>query len=175
MMNYAVTATLRDAPEKDLRTLLRERIMRPIGVPDAEWSCGYNKTFTVDGLPLVGSWGGGNYTARATARICRLMLRAGDWQGRQLLSADAVRQITSDAGTPGPGGMGWWNNHAGHIASLPRDAFWGAGAGGQIGLVVPSLKLIVVRNGGNLDPGDNDRAVEKILFNGLRAALAQAK
>ena len=38
--------------------------MRPIGVPDAEWSVGYGKTFTVDGLPLVGSWGGGSYTAR---------------------------------------------------------------------------------------------------------------
>jgi hypothetical protein len=51
--------------------------MRPLGVPDAEWSCGYNKTFPVDGLPLVGSWGGGSYSARATARIGRLMLRLG--------------------------------------------------------------------------------------------------
>ena len=173
MMDYAVTAALRDAPEKDLRTLLRDRIMRPLGVPDVEWNCGYGRTFNVDGLPLVGSWGGGNYTARATARICRLMLREGDWQGRRLISAHAVRQITRDAGTPGPGSMGWWNNQEGHIASLPRDAFWGAGAGGQVGLVVPSLKLIVVRNGGSLDPGDNDRAVEKHLFNGLMAALGR--
>ena len=89
-----------------------------------------------------------------------------------MLSAAAVRQITRDARTPGPGGMGWWNNDDGHIAALPRDAFWGAGAGGQVGLVVPSRKLIVVRNGGALAPGDNDQTIEVYLFNGLVAALA---
>ena len=65
--------------------------MRPIGVPDDEWSVGYGQTFTVDGLPLVGSWGGGGYTARAAARVGRLMLREGDWEGKQLLSKEAVR------------------------------------------------------------------------------------
>src|SRR5207244_1200433 len=69
MLMYAVTAALRDAPQKDARTLLRDRVMRPIGAADGEWSVGYGKTFTVDGLPLVAAWGGGNYTARALARI----------------------------------------------------------------------------------------------------------
>jgi len=32
--------------------------MRPIGVPDAEWSVGYGETSEVEGLPLVASWGG---------------------------------------------------------------------------------------------------------------------
>jgi CubicO group peptidase (beta-lactamase class C family) len=67
MLVYGLTAALKDAPQKDIRALLRERVMRPIGVPDAEWSAGYNQTFTVDGLPLVAAWGGGNYTARAVA------------------------------------------------------------------------------------------------------------
>ena len=49
--------------------LLRERIMRPIDVGDEEWSIGYGRTYVVDGLPLVGSWGGGGYTARAVARV----------------------------------------------------------------------------------------------------------
>jgi CubicO group peptidase (beta-lactamase class C family) len=81
MLTYCVTAALRDAPHKDIRTLLRERVMRPIGVADANWSVGYGKTCVVDGLPLVGSWGGGGYTARAAARVGRLMLREGDWEG----------------------------------------------------------------------------------------------
>jgi CubicO group peptidase (beta-lactamase class C family) len=55
MLVYAVTAALRDAPQKDLRTLLRERVMEPIGVSDKEWSVGYGTTFKVDGLPLVGA------------------------------------------------------------------------------------------------------------------------
>jgi len=73
MMAYCVSAAIRDGEHKDVRTLLRERVMRPIGVPDADWSVGYEKTFLVDGLPLVGTWGGGAYTPRATARIGRLV------------------------------------------------------------------------------------------------------
>jgi CubicO group peptidase (beta-lactamase class C family) len=150
MLTYAVTAALTDAPQKDIRTLLRDRVMRPIGVPDKEWSVGYGKTYTVDGLPLVGSWGGGSYTARAVARVGRLMLREGDWEGKRLLSKEAVRQITADAGTPGHGAMGWWSNNSGKYAKLPKDAVWGSGAGHQVVLVVPSLNLMVVRNGENL-------------------------
>jgi CubicO group peptidase (beta-lactamase class C family) len=98
MMTYCVTAAIHDGEHKDIRTLLRERVMWPIGVPDAEWSVGYGKTFTVDGLPLVATWGGGAYTPRATARIGRLVLHEGNWEGRQILSKDAIRQVTGDGG-----------------------------------------------------------------------------
>jgi CubicO group peptidase (beta-lactamase class C family) len=160
MLMYALTAALKDAPQKDVRTLLRERVMRPIGVPDAEWSVGYNQTFTVDGLPLVAAWGGGSYTARAVARLGRLMLRQGDWDGKQLLSPQAVKDVTSDAGLPAALGVGWWTNGKGRYADLPKDAFWGSGAGHQLVFVVPSLNLIAVRNGQVLaqkEPGDGYR------------------
>jgi CubicO group peptidase (beta-lactamase class C family) len=175
-MTYCVTAALRDSPQKDIRSLLRERIMRPIGTPDAEWSVGYGRTFTVDGLPLVPSWGGGNYTARAAARIGRLMLRGGDWDGQRLLSAESVRLTTSDAGTPGPCGIGWWSNHEGDCAKLPRDAYFGSGAGHQILLVVPSLNLIVVRFGGLLakvesNPKSFHEAYRLYLFEPLMEAI----
>jgi CubicO group peptidase (beta-lactamase class C family) len=150
LLSYAITAALRDAPEKDLRTLLRDRIMKPINVPDREWSVGYGQVFTVDDLPLVAAWGGGGYTARALARVGRLMLRSGDWDGVQLISEEAVRLTTSSAGLPGGNGMGWWTNANGRFVSLPKDAFWASGAGHQTLLIVPSLNLICVRNGGPL-------------------------
>ena len=56
MLSYAVTASLKEAAIKDIRTLLRDRVMRPIGVTADEWSCGYGKTEEVDGLSLVASW-----------------------------------------------------------------------------------------------------------------------
>ena len=177
LMTWCVTASLRDAAQKDIRSLLRDRVMRPIGVTDAEWSVGYGQTFQVDGLQLVPSWGGGNYTARAAARVGRLMLRGGDWDGQRLLSVDAVRLTTSDAGTPGPGGMGWWSNQEGDCAKLPRDAFFGSGAGHQILLVVPSLNLIVVRFGGLLanvatDPKSYHEAYNQFLFEPLMSAIS---
>ncbi|MCI0704539.1 MAG: beta-lactamase family protein, partial [Planctomycetia bacterium] len=150
LLTYCVTSAIKDAKHRDIRTLLKERVMKPIGVPDAEWSVGYGKTFTVNQLPLVGSWGGASFTPRATARIGRLVVREGDWDGQRIMTRDAVKQITHDAGLPGNCGMGWWTNNARRYDWLPQDAVWGAGAGDQVLLVVPSLKLIVVRNGGNL-------------------------
>jgi CubicO group peptidase (beta-lactamase class C family) len=186
MLTYCVTAAMKGEPQKDVRTLLRDRVMRPIGVPDAEWTIGYGTTVTVDGLPLVSSWGGGSYTARAVARVGRLVLRGGDWDGRRLLSPDAVRQVTTSAGLPGDCGMGWWTNAAGRYKTLPRDAVWGAGAGDQVLLVIPSLKLIMVRNGAALEaplkparPGEKPPDVfaayhdprTRILFEPLVAAV----
>jgi CubicO group peptidase (beta-lactamase class C family) len=156
MLGYAVTAALKGAPQKDIRTLLRDRVMRPIGVADEEWSVGYGKTFQVDGLPLVAGWGGGSYTARALARVGRLLLREGDWDGQQLLGKEAVRRITGDAGLPGHCGMGFWTNADGRYPRLPRDTYYGAGAGDQLLIVVPSLNLIVVRNGETLAPEPKD-------------------
>ena len=48
----AASGAVSDEPV-DVRTLLRDRIMRPIGVRDEDWSIGYGATYTVDGLPLV--------------------------------------------------------------------------------------------------------------------------
>lgn len=179
LMSWCVSGALRDAPQKDIRSLLRERVMRPIGVPDEEWSVGYSQTFTVDGLPLVATWGGGSYTARAVARVGRLMLRGGDWDGRRLLGSEAVRVTTSDVGTPGPCGIGWWSNQEGDCPRLPRDAFFGSGAGHQILLVVPSLNLIVVRFGGLLanvatDPKSYHEAYRRHLFDPLMEAVTGA-
>jgi CubicO group peptidase (beta-lactamase class C family) len=152
MLGYAVTAALKDSLQKDIRTLLRDRVMRPIGVPDGEWSVGYGKTFKVDGLPLVAGWGGGSFSAGALARIGRLLLREGDWDGKQILSKEAVRQLTGDAGLPGHCGIGFWTNADGRYPKLPRDTCYGAGAGDQLLILVPSLNLIVVRNGETLAP-----------------------
>jgi CubicO group peptidase (beta-lactamase class C family) len=169
MLTYCVTAALQDTPYKDIRTLLRDRVMRPIGAAHAGWSIGYGKTYTVEGLPLVTSWGGGGYTARAAARVGRLMLREGNWQGKQLISPEAVQLVTCDAGTPGNCGMGWWSNNDGSYPELPKDAFWGSGAGHQVLLVIPSLNLIAVRNGEVLDtvgagPDAYHRPLRRYLF-----------
>lgn len=164
LLTYCVTTAIKDSPQRDIRTLLKERIMQPIGVRDSEWSVGYGKTFEVNGLPLVGSWGGGAFTPRAAARIGRLVLHEGEWPEPQnadvsqvrlgLLSREAVRQVTHDAGLPGNCGMGWWTNNARRYDWLPQDAVWGAGAGDQVLLVVPSLQLIMVRNGETLVTGE---------------------
>jgi hypothetical protein len=92
------------------------------------------------------------------------MLQGGEWEGKRLFKKLLVERMTSYAGmpiekrtptTPGPGsGLGWWLNFDGVWPKVPRDAFVGAGASQQLLLVVPSLDLIVVRNGGPLGPSE---------------------
>ena len=152
MLGYAVTAALKEGPEKDIRTLLRDRLMSPIGARDTDWSVGYGKTFVVDGLPLVAGWGGGSFTPRTMARMGRLLLHEGDWDGQRILGKEAVRQITSDAGLPGHCGIGFWTNADGRYPKIPRDVYDGAGAGDQLLIVEPSLNLVAVRFGEALAP-----------------------
>ncbi len=157
MLSYAVTAAIQTGRHKDIRTLLRERIMRPIGVPDDEWSVGYEQTYEVDGLPLVANWGGGEFTARAAGRVGRLMLHRGNWEGKQLISPEIVDRAVRPAGTPPfpddghrkgiVSGLGWWTGNPRAHSVIPRQSFCGFGAQGQLLLVIPHLQTIVVRNG----------------------------
>jgi CubicO group peptidase (beta-lactamase class C family) len=157
---YAITGSLRGAPQPDIRSLLKERVMDPIGVPDKDWSIGYNGPTELDGLKIYATWGGAGYTARATARVGQLMLQRGEWNGRQLISRRWAETVVKYAGMPLPdrrkegpflgSGLGWYANFDGVWPQVPRGAFVGAGAGHQVLFVIPSLDLVVVRNGGVL-------------------------
>lgn len=157
ILAYAVTASYRGTQYKDIRTLLRERIMLPIGINDDEWQIGYGKTYEVDGLKLVANWGGGSFTPRAVARIGRLMMNKGNWDGKQLIQSDWVEQMVKYAGTPLPprnekdlspaSGLAWYNNFDGVWSRAPRDVFLGSGAGNQTLIVIPGMDMIVVRFG----------------------------
>jgi CubicO group peptidase (beta-lactamase class C family) len=193
MLNYAVTAAIRETDQKDIRTYLRDRIYRPIGIDDKEYSLGYDQTYMIDGLPLVGGWGGGTFTANAVARVGRLMLRMGNWQGRQLIDSSLVAEgvrfepannwefgydIQDNSNPFLETTLGWYSNRSGIWEYLPRDAFAGAGAQNQLLLVVPSLDLIVVRFGEQLYGGSKgDSAglgVERYLFNPVIEAIEEA-
>ncbi len=110
------------------------------------------------------------YTARCSARdLARFGLfaqRGGRWAGQQIVSAAYLRAATSPSQDLNPAyGYLWWNNaKPGRGAGVgaggteasgyrfegsPRDTFAAMGAGGQVVMVVPSLDLVVVRQGQN--------------------------
>lgn len=182
---YAVTASLRNAPQSDIRTLLKERIMDPLGVPETDWGISYGREFHLDGLNLYLINGGGKYTPRAVARIGQLMLNKGRWLDRQLIDSALIITAVSDAGlpmrsyssaAPQPAwGLGWITNSNEVWSSVPRDAFGAAGAGHEVLLVVPSLNLVVVRNGEFLGGASNHEvfgeALERHLLNPLMSSF----
>src|SRR5437016_1071532 len=150
---YAVTASLKGG---DIRTLLKERVLDPLGVPERHWSVGYGRAYEVDGLKLYANWGGATFTARAAARIGQLMMLRGQGNGRELIRRDVVKTMLTDQGLPRPqrsatnpspaSGLAWYTNSDGIWPAAPRDTFAGAGASHEVIVVVPSLDLIVVRN-----------------------------
>lgn len=184
LLGYAVTASLRGAPQTDILSLLRERVMRPIGIPDDQWNIGYGRAYKMDGLDLWATWGGGAFTARATARLGEWMMRGGEWEGKQLVSRRSMKEAISYSGMPIPdrklqveapgSGLCWYTNFDAVWSSVPRDAFAGAGAEHQILLVVPSLELVVVRNGSALDQVGRESfwtVCQQHLFNPVMQAL----
>jgi CubicO group peptidase (beta-lactamase class C family) len=183
---YAVTASLRGAPESDIHALLKKRIMDPIGVPARDWSIGYRRAYALNQLTLYANWGGASYTARAAARVGQLLLHNGRWAGRQLIDPQQVKEMVSPStpvaperapGNPRPRpGLGWYANSDGIWPALPRDAFVSTGKNHQVVLVVPSLDLVVVRYGGDLGDRPEDQswsALEKHLFDPLMEAVVR--
>jgi CubicO group peptidase (beta-lactamase class C family) len=87
--------------------------------------------------------------ARDWARLGLLYLQRGAWGGKQILPETFVEFVQQPAPAfeePGYGGF-FWLNRSGAMQTLPEDAYWMAGAGGQRTVIVPSLDLVIVRMG----------------------------
>jgi CubicO group peptidase (beta-lactamase class C family) len=179
---YAVTESLRDAPEKDIKSLLRHRVMEPLGVPDEAWRFSYGQSYNVDGMTLYSFSSGASYTARAVARMGQLVLDGGEWNGMKVFNDIQLKQLLASCRAPTSGeqptfahpnpGGGWWLNTNGLMPALPRDALIGFGNKDECLLVVPSLDLVVVRLGDSLEPGRQDTL--QVPYEKLFAPLMQA-
>ncbi len=153
---YVLGRALEAAPERDFEALLRDRLMRPLGIPDEAWEMSYGESYDAEGIPLRAVGSGAGFTARALARVGQLFLDEGRLNGQEVVSGQQLRRLLSPRrlppfhegheADPVPAG-GWWTNASGAWASLPSDAYAGIGRGGQMLLVVPSLDLVAVRSG----------------------------
>jgi CubicO group peptidase (beta-lactamase class C family) len=90
-------------------------------------------------------------SARDWARLGNLYLQDGVWNGKRVLPEGYVKFVSSVApawqadGRPIYGGFFWLNTEG--AFPVPGDAYYMAGSGTQIALVVPSHDLVVVRLG----------------------------
>ena len=117
-----------------------------------------------------GGWDGGfAYSARDAARIGLLVLRRGNWNGRQIVPASFVdalylNQIPSSATMSNYGGpdtywnqlhvstrlpgrysFGWWTNAANAFPSVPTRTIYAQGLFGNYIVVCPEYDLVVVK------------------------------
>lgn len=88
-------------------------------------------------------------SAHDWVRFGLLYLQDGVWQGERILPEGWTNFVM----TPAPadeklnyGGM-FWLNRAPRMDQVPEDTYWPAGFMGQVTMIIPSRKLVVVRMG----------------------------
>lgn len=135
----------------DLLAYLDRRILKPIGIRYAAWRRG------ADGNPLLPQ--GTQITAREWAKFGEFILAGGKINGRAIVDPTAfAAMFRGSAAHPGYG-LTWWLPKASRVpdpitaetdigrrsAELPTDLVEAAGAGDQRLYVIPSKKLVIVR------------------------------
>jgi CubicO group peptidase (beta-lactamase class C family) len=137
---------------------LTRRILDPLGIKPAMWRRG------PDGNPNMPA--GAALTAHDWATIGEFMRLGGKWQGKQLVDPATLAQLTRSGPVNASYGISWWVEGARgsadardpvsatvdltrHAAELPPGIFLAAGTGNQRLYVIPSERLVVVRQAEN--------------------------
>lgn len=124
--------------DKTVSAYLQEKLWQPLGMEyDATWSLDRKENGIEKGFCCL------NATARDFAKLGRLYLNKGNWNGKQIVSENWVEQSTKIDTTNGSVPVyqyQWW------LPSANED-FMAEGILGQFVFVKPSKNLIIVRLG----------------------------
>jgi len=146
---------------KGLPEVLKTDIMDPIGASSGWHWYGYANSkveindHEVESVSGGTRWGGGLWiNSQDLARFGLLILNHGKWDGRQIVSAEWLKDATTPSAHGPDYGYLWWLGER-------RDhrCFTAHGAGGHAVMVVPDLDLVAVITS---SPGDEEH-VEVVL------------
>lgn len=138
----------------DLRDYARQKLFDPLGIRQWEWVAdlrGRTRAFT--GLRL---------NPRDLARMGRLVLDEGRWNGRQVVPAAWVRGMLAPCSGSGDFGRHWWSGTV-WIGGQPVEWKGALGNGGQRMWIVPTLDLVVVTTAGEYNDGSIGRFQQQLL------------
>ncbi len=158
---------------------LNRRILDPIGIRVP------TRPRDADGSPTVGP---SNVTARDWATYGEFIRREGSWNNKQILDPTLLRDCFSGSKANPAYGLTWWikspvseelirtadaevTKHWGRVANcdwLPADLVAALGAGTQRLYIMPSLKLVVVRQANDRRGGFDDLEFLSLLLRNRR-------
>jgi len=150
-VNRTALALLRLFKEP-LPVVLKKYVMDPINAT-AGWQWhGYETSWVeVEGKQVQSvsggaHWGGGLWISTLDhARFGLLYLNDGQWQGREILPRDWIRESLIPCAINPAYGLLWWLNHDSSISEVADSgAFAARGAGGNVVFVWPARKIVIV-------------------------------
>ncbi|WP_018234584.1 serine hydrolase [Ensifer sp. BR816] len=135
----------------------RQALFGPLGMTSAVMETDASGTFVGSSYMYA--------TAQDWARFAQFLLENGSWKGRRLLPDGYVafmRRPSAASGGDYGSGQVWLqeNGIRAGTGNFPSDAFWMLGHDGQAIMLVPSLRLAVVRLG--LTPSRTGYDVQKL-------------
>ncbi len=137
---------------KSLPSVLKERIMDPIGASTTWRWYGYDKSFVnVDGEMIQSVSGGGHngggmfINTYDQARFGLLFLRNGNWAGKQLVSKKWIEMArTSSSANAAYGYMWWLNKGNAKWEGVSEKIYYASGFGGNFIVVDEEHDLLIV-------------------------------
>lgn len=134
----------------------REKLFKPLGIEDFEWARG------ADGVPSAAS--GLRLNIHDLAKIGRMMIDKGNWNGMQVVPAEWVVEATTPQATPEAGiryGLFWW------LAGEGEPPYWAAGFGngGQRLMFGARNDLVVAVFAGRYNDPEAWRVPVKVILN----------
>lgn len=151
----------------------KKHIADPIGMEDYDPARGHYVT-GADSIHRAYPF---RMTARDMARFGLLYLREGQWNGKEIVPAQWVKDSVtsfSDAGAGGGYGYFWWVAKNGvHFpgVTLPDGSYSARGSGGHYILVIPPLDLVIVHR---VNTDISGRRVESAEFGELVRRILDA-
>ena len=147
LLAYSLLQVIR----KPLPTVLRERVMNPIGASSTWRWYGYDNSFVnVDGQMIESVSGGGHFgggifiNALDQARFGLLFLRKGKWKNKQLISEQWVNSVNQPSSANKSYGLMWWTNEENRLGNVSKKIYSADGFGGNFIVVDNEHDLVIV-------------------------------
>jgi CubicO group peptidase (beta-lactamase class C family) len=153
----------RVATGKDIERYAVEHLFKPLGIESHFWKR----------IPtgLVDTEGGLYLSPADLAKIFYLFLHNGEWEGKQIVTRDWVKQSVTPQISIGGNmqyGYKWWLQTIGMNPVV--DIWRGSGFGGQLPIVIPAYDMVVVFNAWNIlegKPGMHFQETMRMILNAV--------
>ncbi|MEM7524266.1 MAG: serine hydrolase [Pseudomonadota bacterium] len=153
---HVLAMVLRGATGRDVANFMAERLWARIG-PEAD------AYYLTDGVGAAFVLGGLNMRTRDYAKLGRLFLNDGVWEGERIVPAEWARESTTQQAPPaaaeGDRGMGygyqWW------LPPEPDEEFYGIGVYGQYLYVDRKARVIIVKTSADRKFRDGDSRAQR--------------